>query len=85
MVVFFPLMSHGGNGDGARVIDLEQRDVTRMTEWNQQLSPSRVFLHQGFSAREWRIGKKCQAMFDGREGPSCDLQIALQQKSVQSV
>jgi hypothetical protein len=53
MIIFFSLVSHCGNGDGARVIDLKQRDVTRMTEWNQQLSPAGPLLHQRFSAREW--------------------------------
>jgi len=44
VVVFFALVPHGRNGNCVFVVDLEKRDVTRVSERDQQLSPAGVFL-----------------------------------------
>ncbi len=44
VVVFFALVPRGGNGNRVIVVDFEKRDVTGMSERDQQLSPAGVFL-----------------------------------------
>jgi hypothetical protein len=85
MIVFFALMTNGTNGDGMTVIDFKKRYIARMTKWDQEFSPTRIFLEQRLSAREWRVSQQIKRAFNGRKRSFGGIQIPLDKKVVQAI
>jgi hypothetical protein len=61
MVVLFALMMNRRHRNGPIVLNLEKRDVTRMHERNQQLSPPRVILEPSGGPRKSLSARRAAA------------------------
>ena len=63
MKIALALVPHGGDGDCALVLDLEQGDVTAVAMRNQQLAQERAVAH--LAAREGKALQQLEALANG--------------------
>jgi hypothetical protein len=85
MVVLFALMPNRRHRHSVIVFDFKKRDISRVSEGDQQFSPAGVLLQERFSARKRGESEKVQRSFDGYERTLSRAQVTFEQKIVEAV
>ena len=84
MVVLFALMPNRSHRHSVIVFNFKKRDVSRVSEGDQQFSPAGVLLQERFSARKRGESEKVQRSFDGYECTLSRAQVTFEQEIVQA-
>src|ERR1700674_4745808 len=85
MVVLFAWMPNHCRRHSLIVFNFKKRDVSRVSEGDQQFSPAGVLLQERFSAGERREGEKVQRSFNGHECTLSRAQVTFEQEIVEAV
>ena len=82
-VIVFPLVPHGQDRDGSRILDLEEGHVTAVAEGNQQLPESR-FLAGDASTRERKTLENPRTLFERSDGAIGCSDVAFDEERLQA-
>ena len=85
MVVLFALMPKRCHRHSVVVFNFKKRDVSRVSEGDQQFSPAGVLLQERFSARKRRESQKVQRSYDGFERALSRAQVTFEQEIVETI
>lgn len=85
MVVLFALMPNRCYRHSVIVFNFKKRDVSRVSEGDQQFSPAGILLQERFSARKRGESEKFQGSFDRYKCMLSRAQVTFEQKIVEPV